>query len=565
MYNLDQIYSFFMNKQSTKAAVENFVEQFFQIYEELEQKEKEILELCVQQMFRKYYYSDLIPDRNLTPSTIINTLVERELGNDLVVQPILKLNYRGNELDLIDLTVITYQQDEHPMVKDMELFLELAGSGVKVLDFGIVSAEEHNRFSSMTINDRHYFNILSMAALESGMTIVLHKGKTATAKISPKGKEFLQLDARQKLQLLIDAVIKLCSSAITRSYPELKGKFSDDGVRRLLTSPKNIEELLLPIFNKVGIDISMIVGFSAGFMEGANNQPSEEELLKMAEFVSIQQTLDMFFSTPFGYYLQLIQPVYPDSYDIQEEVGILLLDTSDFQNIRTKLFTIPAEYDLTSLGELLLVKGGKKPKRQQVIPSDIGDQEMYEAVLGSRVYVEEYEYDDLLSEFLELMSLQMTNKKPTKKGTKKNGKKVVAMEAKIKDKSDADNKVFVFKAKLFYNKRVWRQYELKGDHTLHDLHEAVFEGFDLEPGHLYAFFMSNKAWDSSSEFSDPQADGPNAKKAKIGSLDLPLKKKFLYIYDFGDEHRFEIELVDIKEVDKGAKYPRETKRSKALL
>ena len=32
-------------------------------------------------------------------------------------------------------------------------------------------------------------------------------------------------------------------------------------------------------------------------------------------------------------------------------------------------------------------------------------------------------------------------------------------------------------------------------------------------------------------------------------------QKFAYLFDFGDDHRFEIEVVDFGEVEKGKKYP----------
>ena len=99
-----------------------------------------------------------------------------------------------------------------------------------------------------------------------------------------------------------------------------------------------------------------------------------------------------------------------------------------------------------------------------------------------------------------------------------------------------DKMVFVFKAKVFYNKRISRTIEIKGNQTLDDLHESIFESFELEEGHLYSFFMSNKAWDKDSEYSHPQAYGRSADNIKISVLNLQKKQKFIYLYDYGDEY-----------------------------
>jgi len=119
--------------------------------------------------------------------------------------------------------------------------------------------------------------------------------------------------------------------------------------------------------------------------------------------------------------------------------------------------------------------------------------------------------------------------------------------------------VFAFKVKLYYNKRVWKKIEIKGTQTLDDLHESILSAFEMDYGHLYSFFMSNRAWDSKTEYCHPRAEGRSAENALIGNLDLDIKQKFMYLYDYGDELKFEVELVDIKEPEKDVKYPREVK------
>lgn len=105
-----------------------------------------------------------------------------------------------------------------------------------------------------------------------------------------------------------------------------------------------------------------------------------------------------------------------------------------------------------------------------------------------------------------------------------------------------------------------------GSQSLADLHEAIFDSFDLDPGHLYSFFMSNKFWDGRTAYSHPEADDDKpADKVGISRLNLEIKQKFCYLYDYGDEYRFEVELTAVKDPEKDLDYPRESKRSHKLL
>ncbi|MBU4331799.1 plasmid pRiA4b ORF-3 family protein [Patescibacteria group bacterium] len=115
---------------------------------------------------------------------------------------------------------------------------------------------------------------------------------------------------------------------------------------------------------------------------------------------------------------------------------------------------------------------------------------------------------------------------------------------------------YIFKVKLKYDKRTYREIEILENQTLDDLHWAIFRAFDFEEMHLYSFFMNNKAWSGVEfEYCAPQADGRSAKKVKINSLNLELKQKFLYLFDYGDSWEFEMEFVGNGQAQNKVKYP----------
>lgn len=108
---------------------------------------------------------------------------------------------------------------------------------------------------------------------------------------------------------------------------------------------------------------------------------------------------------------------------------------------------------------------------------------------------------------------------------------------------------------------VWRVIEIPENKTLHQLHFTIQKAFGWHNDHLYSFFMSNNRMDKKGEYTSPvdfEEAGENALEAtkiKLKDLNLQLKKKFLYLYDFGDNLDHEIEVVGFGETDSFHKYP----------
>jgi hypothetical protein len=110
--------------------------------------------------------------------------------------------------------------------------------------------------------------------------------------------------------------------------------------------------------------------------------------------------------------------------------------------------------------------------------------------------------------------------------------------------------------------QIWREIELTGSQTLADLGEAIPEAFDFDDPHLWAFFLSGKPWDETTEYTlDPQPSllgGKRPKRAeRLRISQAPAGKEFLFIFDFGDEWHFGVKLARISDtLDPRAQYPR---------
>ena len=138
-------------------------------------------------------------------------------------------------------------------------------------------------------------------------------------------------------------------------------------------------------------------------------------------------------------------------------------------------------------------------------------------------------------------------------------------------------RAFIFKVKLGEDRRIWRMIEALEGQTLDDLHWAIQEAYGFDGDHLYSYFMSGKAWDTSGyEYYHPDATTREEEKAmreiaktrgrfpkprrpatkvKLESLVLKPKQRFLYLFDYGDEWLFEVEFIG-EGVSVKAHYPR---------
>ncbi|MEM8831719.1 MAG: plasmid pRiA4b ORF-3 family protein [Cyanobacteria bacterium P01_G01_bin.19] len=121
------------------------------------------------------------------------------------------------------------------------------------------------------------------------------------------------------------------------------------------------------------------------------------------------------------------------------------------------------------------------------------------------------------------------------------------------------------------NPIVSRTIEIRADQTLANLHQAIFRAFDREEEHMYEFQIGgNGPYDPQAkryglsmqfmnELEENQYTG-DVKKTKIGSLNLKLNQPFGYWFDFGDDWRHQVDVMEIKKAKPKQKYPTVTNR-----
>ncbi|MFO7905267.1 MAG: MarR family transcriptional regulator [Pirellulaceae bacterium] len=116
----------------------------------------------------------------------------------------------------------------------------------------------------------------------------------------------------------------------------------------------------------------------------------------------------------------------------------------------------------------------------------------------------------------------------------------------------------------FANKEISRVIEIRGDQTLQQLHEAIFQAYDRWDEHLYEFQFGRRPFDP---------DGPNygipaqqqgkqrdARTTTLDDLQLKPHRAFGYWFDFGDDWFHQVDVERIDQAIPTVTYPRVIRR-----
>lgn len=119
--------------------------------------------------------------------------------------------------------------------------------------------------------------------------------------------------------------------------------------------------------------------------------------------------------------------------------------------------------------------------------------------------------------------------------------------------------------KKFANKVVHRVIEIRGDQTLEQLHQAIFEAYDRWDEHLYEFQFGKRPFDPSGP-NFGVGDQPKSKRHRdartitMDELELQVERVFGYWFDFGDNWYHQIPVDRIEQAIATVTYPRVIKR-----
>jgi len=128
-------------------------------------------------------------------------------------------------------------------------------------------------------------------------------------------------------------------------------------------------------------------------------------------------------------------------------------------------------------------------------------------------------------------------------------------------------KTYIICAKLRHAKKIYRDIEISEDDTLYDLASAILDSFNFDMDHLFGFGNKPSYYDSDIQYDLKTGDdfeiflfgegGGDVKKTKIWDIEFfrEPKDKMSFLFDFGDDWEFEIELREFEKGVWNKKYP----------
>lgn len=91
----------------------------------------------------------------------------------------------------------------------------------------------------------------------------------------------------------------------------------------------------------------------------------------------------------------------------------------------------------------------------------------------------------------------------------------------------------------------YRHIQISASATLFRLHQVILKAFEFDDDHMHAFFMDNKRWSDWDCFVSSKSEPADrlTKRYSLQKAGLTKGKKFLYLFDFGDEWVFQCKVL----------------------
>lgn len=114
---------------------------------------------------------------------------------------------------------------------------------------------------------------------------------------------------------------------------------------------------------------------------------------------------------------------------------------------------------------------------------------------------------------------------------------------------------YTFKITSPYHTKFWRTVKVDAQHTLHDLHLIIQRAINFDNDHLYSFYMDNKSRSKFGYHSPFGMQRPLTTEVQIGELSWREGQRILYLFDYGDDWEFTVEMVKHETVDAPLELP----------
>jgi hypothetical protein len=111
--------------------------------------------------------------------------------------------------------------------------------------------------------------------------------------------------------------------------------------------------------------------------------------------------------------------------------------------------------------------------------------------------------------------------------------------------------------------KVYREIEIESGKSLYDLAVAIVRAFDFDLDHAFGFFskLDGHIFDSPVRYElfadlDGDSESRSVKRTKVAQAFPDLGSKLQFLFDYGDEWRFRVEVIGLGEKVPKTRYPK---------
>jgi hypothetical protein len=371
--------------------LELFTEDFLIDFEMLLKKQRIPVMKALPYLYRMWYYSALIDETPLSPANFINSQVRDKYTDDNLAVPVVKaiLDKKGLKDFAFDFKI--FNIDNHPVLEDLKLFLEACTPDIGVDENGLLLEGERDKFiNSLSFKEIFYTTFLTNISYELKLlrkmpSIGVHRSTPVPGNII----SLYKLTKEKQLKQIIDATLSIASKNLCQVFTIDRKTFSKESLYNLIRNATDMSEFINYIYKKFNMNIDDL---DLEYLEELDFESVEdfedldvapESLMAITLRMDIEFLFDAYLLTPLGYYLQLIQPIYINGINFFRHFEELLeADRLNLPLIKL-FFRMPNGFDITSLGEKLLLEGKTPKNSYQKLIGDIDYNEIYKQILDS--------------------------------------------------------------------------------------------------------------------------------------------------------------------------------------
>ena len=129
-------------------------------------------------------------------------------------------------------------------------------------------------------------------------------------------------------------------------------------------------------------------------------------------------------------------------------------------------------------------------------------------------------------------------------------------------RAPADGTVHILRASL--KPKLYRDIEIDSAASLSALAEAIVAAFEFDFDHAFGFYSklsddyqaSSEKYELFADMEDGDSDAGSVKQTAVSKAFAKVGKKMLFVFDYGDDWRFAVELLKLGSKTPGRRYPR---------